>query len=47
MNGLDHEKEDSMSEERNIKTPSNGTNGNGEGVVPQISTRVDCFYYIC
>ena len=37
MNGQqDHEKEASMSEERNIKTPTNGTNGNGngEGVAP-------------
>ena len=32
MNGQqDHEKEASMSEERNIKTPTNGTNGNGNG----------------
>ena len=37
MNGQqDNEREASMSEERNIKTPTNGTNGNGngEGVAP-------------
>ena len=32
MNGQqDNEREASMSEERNIKTPTNGTNGNGNG----------------